>query len=91
MDFVRFLLIGFVAGWVVGRVKHGRKSFGLIGNILIGVAGSFIGGFLFGFLGLSATNVVGKLVMAVLGAVSLLLLVNLIRHRRRKKSKEEDE
>ena len=44
---VIFLLIGAVAGWLAGLIMKGG-GFGLIGNIVVGVIGSLIGGWLFG-------------------------------------------
>ena len=55
MDFsslVIFLLIGIIAGWLAGVIMKG-DGFGLLGSMVIGVIGAFIGGYLFGLLGLS--------------------------------------
>jgi uncharacterized membrane protein YeaQ/YmgE (transglycosylase-associated protein family) len=47
MDIVWFLIIGLIAGWLAGQLMRGR-GFGLIGNLIIGVLGAIIGGYLFG-------------------------------------------
>ena len=47
------LAIGAVAGWLAGVIMKGG-GFGLLGDIVIGIIGAFIGGFLFGLLGISA-------------------------------------
>ena len=44
-----FLAIGAVAGWLAGRIMQGQ-GFGLVGNILIGIVGSLIGGYVFALL-----------------------------------------
>jgi len=75
------LAIGAVAGWLAGVVVEGA-GFGLIWNIIIGIAGAFIAGFLFPRLGLGLTlggGIVGAIVTAALGAVVLLLVVNLLK------------
>ncbi len=83
MDIVAVLItlaIGAVAGWLAGLLVEGA-GFGLLWNILIGIAGAFVAGWLFPRLGLGLTlggGVVGAIVAATLGAVVLLLVVNLI-------------
>ncbi len=42
-----FLLIGIIAGWLAGNIMKGG-GFGLIGDLVVGVVGSFIGSYLFG-------------------------------------------
>lgn len=76
---VVWLLIGLVAGWAAGEVMRGR-GFGLLGNIVVGIIGAFIGGFLFGLLGISAEgSFIGSVITAFLGAVVLLALVGAVR------------
>lgn len=75
------LLIGAVAGWLAGVVVVGG-GFGLLGNILVGIAGAFIAALLFPRLGLGLTlggGIVGAIVTSALGAIVLLLIVNLLR------------
>lgn len=73
-----FIIIGGVAGWLAGQLMKGR-GFGLPVNILVGVIGAFIGGFLLGIVGFSATHLVGQIVSATIGAVVLLYVVRLIK------------
>ncbi|TNF57424.1 MAG: GlsB/YeaQ/YmgE family stress response membrane protein [Gammaproteobacteria bacterium] len=54
-------------------------GFGLLGNIVVGIVGSVIGGFLFGLLGITAGGFVGSLVTAVVGAAVLLFVVGLFK------------
>jgi uncharacterized membrane protein YeaQ/YmgE (transglycosylase-associated protein family) len=71
-----FLAIGAVAGWIAGQLMKGG-GFGLLGNIIIGIVGSFIGGFLFGrFI---SGGLIGAIVTATLGAVVLLAVVKLLK------------
>ena len=83
MDIVAVLItlaIGAVAGWLAGLLVEGA-GFGLLWNVIIGIAGAFVAGWLFPRLGLGLTlggGIVGAIVWATLGAVVLLLVVNLI-------------
>jgi uncharacterized membrane protein YeaQ/YmgE (transglycosylase-associated protein family) len=52
-DLILFLVIGLVAGWLAGQIMKG-SGFGLVGDLILGVVGAFIGGWLFSLLGLSA-------------------------------------
>lgn len=63
-----FLIIGAVAGWLAGIFMKGRGA-GLLGNIILGIAGAVVGGLLFGLLGL-----IGSRVTAIVGAAAILLL-----------------
>ena len=81
MYFLWYLLIGLVAGHVAILIVKGSGS-GLILNLIIGVIGSFIGGWVFGLLGLVAVGTLGSLLASIAGAVVLLLIVSLFSHRK---------
>ena len=51
-NFVTFLAVGGAAGWLASYLMRG-KGFGLLGNILVGVVGSVVGGFVFAFMGIT--------------------------------------
>ena len=53
-----------------------KSKRGLLGNLVVGVAGAFIGGFIGKVLGLTATGLLGGLILATIGAVVLLWLIN---------------
>lgn len=73
-----FILIGLVAGWLAGLIVKGSGS-GLLLNIVIGIVGAVLGGFLFGLLGFASTGIIGSLITALVGAIVLLLIVSLFR------------
>jgi uncharacterized membrane protein YeaQ/YmgE (transglycosylase-associated protein family) len=76
---ILFLLIGIAAGWLASTLMKGR-GLGLLGNLVVGVIGAFLGGFLFNMVGISAGGpLVGLLITATVGAVVLLLLIRLIK------------
>lgn len=73
------LIIGIVAGWLAGKVVRGG-GFGLIGDLLVGIAGAFIASWLFPRFGLHIGSGIGEqIVWAMLGAIILLFVVRLIR------------
>jgi len=78
MNFILFLLIGLCAGWLAGKLMKGG-GFGMIGDLVVGVIGAVLGGFVFGLLGLAAYGLIGSLVVATVGAMLLLFLVRLIK------------
>ncbi len=80
MNFVWFILIGAVAGWLAGQITKGG-GFGLIGNIVVGILGAVIGGWLAGILGIWTNSLLGLLLIATGGAIVLLFLVGLIKKR----------
>ena len=84
MDLMAILVacvIGAIAGWLAGVLVVGA-GFGLVGNILLGIAGAFMAALLFPRLGLGLTlggGIVGAIVTSALGAVVLLLVVSLLK------------
>lgn len=77
-ELIIFLAIGAVAGWLAGTLMKGG-SFGILGNIIIGVIGAVLGGYVFGLLGISAGGVIGSIVTATAGAALLLFIIGVIK------------
>ncbi|MDX9946152.1 MAG: GlsB/YeaQ/YmgE family stress response membrane protein [Bacteroidales bacterium] len=78
MEILVTLLIGALAGWL-GSVLYKGSGLGLIGNIIVGIAGSFLGYWLLGKLGLSlGTGWVAAILTGAIGAIIILFLLNLI-------------
>ena len=79
MNFVFFLIVGLLAGWLAGVLVKGG-GFGVIGDLIVGVLGAFLGGFLFSSFGASAGGgLIGSVVVATICAVVLLLIVSMIK------------
>ena len=75
------LFVGLVAGWLAGKVVRGT-GFGIIGDIIVGIAGAFISSLLFPRLGIHlGVGVVSEIIYSAIGAVVLLLIVRLLRGR----------
>ena len=72
-----FLAIGAVAGWLAGQIMTGG-GFGLIGNIIVGIVGAFVAGFLLpGFFPIG--GYVGWIIHAAIGAIIVLFVIGLIK------------
>jgi uncharacterized membrane protein YeaQ/YmgE (transglycosylase-associated protein family) len=79
MDLLTWIIVGLVAGVLASFVMGG--GYGLIGDIIIGIVGAFIGGWLFSQLGVSTpfAGLAGTIFVAFIGAIVLLFLLRLIR------------
>ena len=71
-----WLLVGLIAGALAGRVVRGR-GFGCVVDIIVGVAGAFIGGILLGYFVQGVAGFWESLVVAFIGAVVLLAVLRL--------------
>jgi uncharacterized membrane protein YeaQ/YmgE (transglycosylase-associated protein family) len=78
MDILWFILIGIAAGWLAGQIM-GRGGYGLIGDLILGVIGAVVGGFLLGLLGIAAGGLIGSLIVATVGAIVLIALLRLVK------------
>jgi uncharacterized membrane protein YeaQ/YmgE (transglycosylase-associated protein family) len=79
MEFAWFILIGLAAGWLAGQLMRGG-GFGVVGDIIVGVIGALLGGFLFRTLGVSTGGgLLGALMVATIGAIVLIFLLRLIK------------
>ncbi len=72
------LLVGLIAGWLAGKIMKG-SGYGLVGDLIVGVLGAVVGGWVFGFLGIAAWGFVGNIIVAVIGAMLLLYLVRIVK------------
>ena len=86
MGILAWIVVGLIAGWLAGKVTSG-SGFGLIGDIILGVVGALVGGFLaanvFG-MGDAITGInLTTIIVAFLGAVLVVVVVGLLRGGRR--------
>lgn len=81
MDILTWIIVGLVAGVLASLLVGG---YGLIADIVIGIVGAFVGGWIFAQLGVSTPfgGLAGTIFTAFIGAVVLLLLLRLVRRRR---------
>ena len=78
MSFLAWIIIGLVAGWLAARITN--SPHGLLRNLAVGLLGAVLGGFVFDKLGLHVMpDFWGQLITAVIGAVLLLFLWQVVR------------
>jgi len=79
MEFLWFALVGMVAGWLAGLMMK-TGGFGALGNMILGVLGAMVGGYLFRYFGISAGGgLLGSIVTATAGAVVLIVVIRLVK------------
>jgi uncharacterized membrane protein YeaQ/YmgE (transglycosylase-associated protein family) len=76
---IAWIVVGLIAGWLTDRFVKGG-GFGLIGDLVVGLLGALIGGFLVGFLlkGRFGVGLFGSIVVAFIGAVILIYILRLV-------------
>jgi uncharacterized membrane protein YeaQ/YmgE (transglycosylase-associated protein family) len=72
------IIVGIVAGWLAGQIVRGG-GFGLIGDLIVGIVGAFIGDWLLPRLNIHlGVGTVALIVNATIGAVVLLIIIRII-------------
>lgn len=83
LGILRWIILGGLAGWIASAITGTRARHGILVDIVVGIVGAFVGGVIFGALG--GVGVTGfnvwSLLVAVVGSVVLLWVVNAIRGR----------
>jgi uncharacterized membrane protein YeaQ/YmgE (transglycosylase-associated protein family) len=74
---VIWLVVGLIAGWLAGMVMKGG-DFGVVGDIVVGLIGAVIGGFLFGQFGGGSGGFLGTIAVAFIGACLLIAVVRFV-------------
>lgn len=81
MGYIAWLILGALSGWIASMIMKKDSEMGAFANIIVGIVGAFIGGFVFNLIG--ASGVTGfniwSVIVAVIGACILLLIVNKIK------------
>ncbi len=84
MNWIVWIIFGAIAGWVASIIMGKNKKMGAIANIVVGIIGAFLGGYIMEFFG--AQGVTGfnlsSLFVAIVGAVVLLFVVGLFSRRK---------
>jgi len=78
MSLLGWLVIGVIAGWLAGKLVEGY-GFGFVGNLVVGIVGACLGGFILPRLGIIPESTIGNLVAATLGAVIFLFIIGLLK------------
>jgi len=80
MNILVFIIVGAIAGFLAGKVVTGH-GLGLIWDIIVGIIGAFLGGWLAGLVGIGVSSLLALAVVAFIGAVILLALFRLVTSR----------
>jgi uncharacterized membrane protein YeaQ/YmgE (transglycosylase-associated protein family) len=75
MDWIITLIIGGLVGWLASIVMKTNAQMGMIANVLVGIAGSALGSWAAGALGLAPTGGVLRFVVAIVGAAALIFIL----------------
>ena len=82
MNFIIYLIVGGIAGWLASMVMKTDGQQGIILNVIVGIIGGFLGGIVLPMVGLNFGGTIGFLITALIGAIILLAIVNLFRRGR---------
>lgn len=80
MELITYLIVGAIAGWLAGVVVKGG-GFGLIGDIIVGIVGGLLAGWLSAHvLNISVgSGIIGQIITSAIGAIILLLIIRLVK------------
>lgn len=84
MNILLWIIFGGIAGWIATLIVGADAAYGVVGNIIVGIIGAFLGGWVADRMGMGGApgvdrpTTVRSFVAAVIGAIVLLLLLNLI-------------
>ena len=73
MNWLYIIIVGAVAGWLGGLITQG-KGFGILGNIVVGILGGLVGGWLFKLFNVQTNGFYGEIITAFVGAIVLIWL-----------------
>ncbi|MFZ0997980.1 MAG: GlsB/YeaQ/YmgE family stress response membrane protein [Candidatus Sulfotelmatobacter sp.] len=77
-NFVWWIIVGLIAGWAAGKIMKGG-GYGAVMDIVLGIVGAVVGGWLLGALGIHAGGLIGTIVVAIIGAMFLIWLSRLLK------------
>jgi uncharacterized membrane protein YeaQ/YmgE (transglycosylase-associated protein family) len=77
-NFIWWIIVGLIAGWAAGKIMKGG-GYGPVMDIVLGIVGAVVGGWLLGALGIYAGGLIGTIVVAIVGAMFLIWLSRLLK------------
>ncbi len=77
-DLIYWIVVGLIAGWLAGKVMKGA-GYGVLIDIILGILGAIVGGWVFGLLQLHAGGPIGSIIVAFVGAVILVWITRLVK------------
>jgi len=80
MSVVWWIVVGLIAGWAAGKIMKGG-GYGVAMDIVLGIVGAVVGGWLMGSLGIYSGSFLGTIIIAIIGAVFLIWLSRVLKKR----------
>jgi len=77
-NLIWWAVVGLIAGWAAGRIMKGG-GYGVVMDIVLGIIGAVIGGWVLGALGIHAGGFIGTIIVAIFGAVVLIWITRLLK------------
>ncbi|MFZ0805128.1 MAG: GlsB/YeaQ/YmgE family stress response membrane protein [Candidatus Sulfotelmatobacter sp.] len=77
-NLIWWIIVGLIAGWAAGKIMKGG-GYGTLMDIVLGIVGAIVGGFLLGLVGVHAGGLIGTILVAILGAVFLIWISRLMK------------
>jgi uncharacterized membrane protein YeaQ/YmgE (transglycosylase-associated protein family) len=78
MHLIWWVVVGLIAGWAAGRIMKGG-GYGVIMDIILGIVGAVVGGWLVGVVGIHAGGFISTIIVGIIGAVILIWVTRLIK------------
>ncbi len=75
------IIVGLIAGFLAGQFMRG-SGYGILMDLLLGIAGGIVGRFLFGLIGIYAGGLIGSILLSFVGAVVLIFLGRFLKSHR---------
>jgi uncharacterized membrane protein YeaQ/YmgE (transglycosylase-associated protein family) len=77
-NLIWWIVVGLIAGWAAGKIMRGG-GYGPLMDIILGIVGAVVGGWLMGAIGIYAGGLIGTIVIAIIGAIFLIWLSRLLK------------
>ena len=75
MGLILSIIIGGIVGWLASLIMKTNAQMGVLANIIVGIAGSLLGHFIAGMLGIAAFGSLGRFIISLIGAVILIAIL----------------
>ena len=82
LGFLGWIIIGGLAGWIGSKIMGTDAQMGLLANIVVGIIGGFLGGWLFTLIGISSGNWIFSFITCLIGSCILLWILKLVMGKR---------
>ena len=79
MGLIITLVIGGIVGWLASLIMKTNAQMGLLANVVVGIVGSVLGGWIFGVLGLGAGGTIGSWIVSIAGAAILIAILKALK------------